>query len=135
PGLSGFHNSIYNPLQMTVKHITLECGMRHAECGVQSLQNEIQSLESDVRMPLILAVDTSSPRLSLALARGATVISAIASESGTPHSQTLFVHLAALFDSAQLDPRHVDAFAVATGPGSFTGLRVGLAAVKGLAHT
>jgi len=125
---------------MAVKHITNECGMWSTpgvelECGIQSSQCENQSAELDLRIPIILAVDTSSLRLSLAITRGPEVIATCAEEAQAPHSQTLFPRLAALLDSVQLAPPSIDAFAVATGPGSFTGLRVGLAAVKGLAHT
>lgn len=103
---------------MAVKHIT-----------------EVVDLDSRDALPVVLAVDTSSPRLSLAIVRGQQRVAALAEESPAPHSQTLFFHLAALLESAQLEPEQLDAFAVATGPGSFTGLRVGLAAIKGLAHT
>ena len=85
--------------------------------------------------PRILAIDTSSPRASLALARGGRVIAAAGEESREPHSRTLFNRLAGLLEGAGVAPEEIDAFAVATGPGSFTGLRVGLAAVKGLART
>jgi tRNA threonylcarbamoyladenosine biosynthesis protein TsaB len=111
---------------MTVKHIT------DSGCGIIEEQSEA---EASAEPPIILAVDTSSPRAGLALARGERLISSLAEESRAPHSQTLFLHLTALLARAQLDLAQVDAFAVATGPGSFTGLRVGLAAVKGLAHT
>ena len=50
------------------------------------------------------------------------------------HSQTLMPLLQDLLQCAQLDLSAVDAFAVAAGPGSFTGLRIGIAAVKGLAQ-
>lgn len=85
--------------------------------------------------PLVLAVDTSSSQAGLALARGLQLLAAITDQSGRPHSQTLFQHLSQLLDEARLRPDEVDAFAVVTGPGSFTGLRVGMAAVKGLAQT
>ncbi|MBL8169455.1 MAG: tRNA (adenosine(37)-N6)-threonylcarbamoyltransferase complex dimerization subunit type 1 TsaB [Acidobacteria bacterium] len=84
---------------------------------------------------LVLAVDTSSPRASLALVRGASVLASLISSVNAPHSKTFFDQLAMLLrlGGCQLD--EVDAFAAVTGPGSFTGLRVGLSAIKGLAHT
>ena len=106
---------------MTVKQKTDGCD-QHSELAAS-------------RLPIILAIDTSSPRLGLAIARGAQMVAAFTEESSAPHSQTLFPNLARLLESAQLDPSNIDAFAVATGPGSFTGLRVGLATVKGLART
>lgn len=57
------------------------------------------------------------------------------SSSKTPHSRTFYDHLAIVLKLAGCSLSDIDAFAAATGPGSFTGLRVGLAAIKGLAHT
>lgn len=87
------------------------------------------------RDPLILAVDTSSPSASYALARGEQLLATLSSEAVIPHSQTFFANLGALLKLANLETNQIDLFAAATGPGSFTGLRVGLAAVKGLAGT
>jgi tRNA threonylcarbamoyladenosine biosynthesis protein TsaB len=56
-------------------------------------------------------------------------------ESPAPHSRTLFGQIATLLELVGIGPEEIDAFGVATGPGSFTGLRVGLAAIRGLAHT
>jgi tRNA threonylcarbamoyladenosine biosynthesis protein TsaB len=91
--------------------------------------------ESGEREPVVLAVDTSSPQAGLAIVRGALTLSVITDESGRPHSQTLFQNLEQLLGSANLTPAQLDAFAVVTGPGSFTGLRVGMAAIRGLGHT
>ena len=51
------------------------------------------------------------------------------------HSDRLFRSIEFLLESSQIDVEDVDLFAAARGPGSFTGLRVGLAAVEGLAFT
>lgn len=83
----------------------------------------------------VLAVDTSTPHSSLAITRDGKVLSSILTETKTHHSQTLFVNISNLLRLAGLEIEEIGAFAVATGPGSFTGLRVGLAAVKGLART
>ncbi len=86
--------------------------------------------------PIVLAIDTSTPRLGLALLRAETVLASLSSlplDGPAPHSRTLFDHLANLFRLAGTDVGLIDLLAVATGPGSFTGLRVGLAAMKGLA--
>ncbi len=85
--------------------------------------------------PVVLAVDTSAPQAGLALTAGANLLAEISDHSGRPHSQTLFPNLEQLLSEASLTPGEVDAFAVITGPGSFTGLRVGMAAVSGLAQT
>jgi tRNA threonylcarbamoyl adenosine modification protein YeaZ len=83
--------------------------------------------------PLALAVDTCSPLLSLAVADAAGVRAAVTGEPGVPHSQALFQLLPQVLEAARIRIEDVTLFAATTGPGSFTGLRVGLAAVKGLA--
>lgn len=84
--------------------------------------------------PVILAVDTSSVRASFAIARGATIIASSQSDAFSPHSKIFFDHLSALLQKARLPVTEIDIFAAATGPGSFTGLRVGLSAINGLSH-
>lgn len=87
---------------------------------------------------LILAADTSGKNGSLALARfedGAEHTIAVVSIEGGTFSAQLVPQIAALLTKHGLSKTSVDAFAVASGPGSFTGLRVGLAAIKALAET
>lgn len=84
--------------------------------------------------PLILAVDTSSAHASFAIGRGQQILAAMKTDVPVPHSKTFFDHVSALLQKADLSISQVDAFAAATGPGSFTGLRVGLSAIKGLSH-
>lgn len=87
------------------------------------------------RTPLkILALDTSSPNVSLALCRGRENVALIGVTGIAPHSRTLFRHLNYLLESAETSLDEIDLFAVVTGPGSFTGLRVGISAVKGMAR-
>ncbi len=85
--------------------------------------------------PIILAVDTSSHQASLAVSRGEEIVASISINNNLPHSQTLFPNISELLRIAGLKIQDVNVFATATGPGSFTGLRVGLAAVKGLADS
>ncbi len=79
--------------------------------------------------PRILAVDTTHEHGSIAL--GDDVI-AIDAPSGFAH--VLYPHLRALLDRHGLSAGDIDCFAAAAGPGSFTGVRVGLACIKGLAE-
>jgi tRNA threonylcarbamoyladenosine biosynthesis protein TsaB len=86
---------------------------------------------------ILLATDTSGKEGSLTLARGEGArleILEVAALEGGNFSAQLVPHIAALLAKHRLSKRHIGGFAVATGPGSFTGLRVGLAAVKGLAE-
>jgi tRNA threonylcarbamoyladenosine biosynthesis protein TsaB len=86
---------------------------------------------------LILSIDTSGKNGSVALARGdAERFELIASspvEGGTFSAQ-LIPQIARLLSENNLKKSEIEGFATATGPGSFTGLRIGLTAVKGLAE-
>jgi len=81
----------------------------------------------------VLAVDTSSPRGSLAVAGPEGVLAEARVVTAEGHSRWLLPAVAALLQGLGLDPGGLDLFAVTTGPGSFTGLRVGLGSVQGLA--
>lgn len=85
--------------------------------------------------PIILAVDTSSSEARLAVSDAESVIATLTIRNNLPHSQTLFAQISTLLELAYIKIEEISAFAVGTGPGSFTGLRVGLAAVKGLADS
>ena len=83
---------------------------------------------------LLLAVDTSSRLGSLAVLRDGQLAGVISTFADEPYSTRMFRHLDFLLSELHLEVRQFDVFAVVAGPGSFTGLRVGLAAVKGWAE-
>lgn len=83
---------------------------------------------------LILSLDTSSPAGSCALLRGANVLSERVSTDREPYSASVLRDTRELLDDAHISLEQIDLFAVDAGPGSFTGLRVGLATVKGWAE-
>ncbi|MGH9878827.1 MAG: tRNA (adenosine(37)-N6)-threonylcarbamoyltransferase complex dimerization subunit type 1 TsaB [Nitrososphaerales archaeon] len=85
--------------------------------------------------PIILSIDTSSSESSLAISSAENIIATLTIRDNRPHSQTLFSQISTLLQLAEIKIQDISAFAVATGPGSFTGLRVGLAATKGLADS
>src|SRR5687767_12148214 len=85
--------------------------------------------------PLILAVETATLSGSLALTRGAEVIGGFNGDPAVSHSNTLLADLDKLLSESKVTLVTVDLFAVAAGPGSFTGLRIGIATVKALAAT
>jgi tRNA threonylcarbamoyladenosine biosynthesis protein TsaB len=82
---------------------------------------------------LILAVDTTTRRGSIALLDAGEPIAELRFESEASHSQRVMPGIAFLMQSLELRAEDIDGYAVALGPGSFTGLRVGIATVQGLA--
>lgn len=85
-------------------------------------------------MPLVLALDTTREFGSLALARGDEILDEVLIHAPNGFAQVLYQRLEELLVRNQVKLQQVDCFAAASGPGSFTGVRVGLACVKGLAE-
>jgi len=83
---------------------------------------------------LILAIDTSTRTGSVALLRDDHLLAQVFREEETPYSTRLFRDMDLLKTMAPFELKQVDLFAVASGPGSFTGLRIGLTAVKAWAE-
>jgi tRNA threonylcarbamoyladenosine biosynthesis protein TsaB len=81
----------------------------------------------------ILAFDASARTASAALCRDGTLLGQAFQNSGLTHSQTLMPMLQALLQNTQTDAKTVGLVAVTRGPGSFTGLRVGVSTAAGLA--
>lgn len=124
-------NSRDNPLfESTNSSEAQRCAARPWRFGETApRQLGIESLDM-----LILAVDTSTQSGSLAVLRGNRVVGELAVRGDEPYSSTMFRHLEFLLRELGLHLRQFELFAVAAGPGSFTGLRVGLTAVKGWAE-
>jgi tRNA threonylcarbamoyladenosine biosynthesis protein TsaB len=83
---------------------------------------------------LILALDTSSTAGSVAVLRDEKIIGVVSTWAEETYSARMFRHLEFLLRDLTLDLKQFDLFSVAAGPGSFTGLRVGLTAAKGWAE-
>ena len=81
----------------------------------------------------ILAFETSAKAASVALLDDGKLLGENYQNTGMTHSQTLMVMAENLLQTAGLNAQNVDAVAVAAGPGSFTGVRIGVAAAKGFA--
>ena len=84
--------------------------------------------------PLILAIETATRAGSVAVARGETVLCGREGDPSISHSMNLIEMIDGLLHEAGAHLSDVDVFAVAVGPGSFTGLRIGLATVKAFAE-
>lgn len=83
----------------------------------------------------ILALDTSTRGGSVAVTRDAQLLALVPGDAARSHSERLPGEIEAALAEAGLQRGDIDLLAVATGPGAFTGLRIGLAAMQGLAMT
>ena len=81
----------------------------------------------------ILAFETSAKAASVALTENGKLLGEAYQNTGLTHSQTLMVMAEDVLKQCSLTVNDIDAVAVAEGPGSFTGVRIGVAAAKGLA--
>lgn len=81
----------------------------------------------------ILALETSAKSVSVAVTEDGVPLASSYQNTGLTHSRTLMPLLDAMLTSSGLELQDMDALAVAAGPGSFTGLRIGVSALKGLA--
>jgi tRNA threonylcarbamoyladenosine biosynthesis protein TsaB len=85
------------------------------------------------RSVFCLSLDTTTPGGSRAVARDGVVIHEFRGDPDRPHDARLPGDLMALLADTRLGLRDIELYAVATGPGSFTGLRIGIATMQGLA--
>ena len=81
----------------------------------------------------ILALETSAKAVSAAVTEDGKVLCSGYQDTGLTHSRTLMPIVEAMLKNTGLTVRDCDAVAVAAGPGSFTGIRIGVSAAKGLA--
>ena len=81
----------------------------------------------------ILSLETSAKAVSAAVVEDGRVLAYAYQNVGLTHSVTLMPMVDAMLQNAGMTPADVDCVAVACGPGSFTGLRIGVSAAKGLA--
>lgn len=79
---------------------------------------------------LILSLDTTTSFGSVALLRGTELLSEINMKSPLTHSESLLPAIHFLLKSKRLNIKDVDGYALSVGPGSFTGIRIGLSTVK-----
>ena len=82
---------------------------------------------------LILAIETTGPLASAALYDDG-IVSCVRNSSDFSHLQECVPMIQALLKEEEIDPSQLDAVAVSCGPGSFTGIRIGMATAKGLAQ-
>ena len=83
----------------------------------------------------VLAIDTATNAATVAVVEDNVLLGEYTINNKKKHSQLIMSLLEKLLDDLSLTVRDIDLFAVANGPGSFTGLRIGVAAIKALAHS
>lgn len=81
----------------------------------------------------ILALDSTALTASVALCEDQTLLAEYTVENGNTHSQTLLPMVESILSMFELTTDEIDLFAASAGPGSFTGVRIGAATLKGLA--
>lgn len=82
----------------------------------------------------VLAIDSATNMAGVALVGDEAVIGETISNTGKTHSQRLLPMIAYLLEEAELELADLDGIVISGGPGSFTGLRIGMATAKGLAY-
>ena len=82
---------------------------------------------------MLLAIDTATTRASIALHDGQTLRSECTWEAVSRHTTTLAARIAQMLEASDLTPADLTAVAVCIGPGSYTGVRIGVALAKGIA--
>lgn len=85
-------------------------------------------------MPLILNLETSTRICSVALTSSGNVVGLLESHEDKSHARKLSVFIKQLLEDNGLEPSALDAVAVSMGPGSYTGLRIGVSTAKGIAY-
>lgn len=83
----------------------------------------------------ILALETSAKAVSAAVSENGRILAAGYQDTGLTHSRTLMPIVEHILKNTDMKLADMDAIAVAVGPGSFTGIRIGVAAAKGLAFS
>ena len=78
----------------------------------------------------ILSIDTSSERCSVAILENMKVLKELHTTNEKEHSETLMPMIEELFNSLNLKIEDIELLACTKGPGSFTGIRVGMATIK-----
>lgn len=85
-------------------------------------------------MTTLLLIETATPVCSVALARDGEILMELHSDESNAHSSQLSPFIGQLFDRCGLVPAQLDAVCVSSGPGSYTGLRIGVSTAKGFCY-
>ncbi len=83
---------------------------------------------------LVFGIDTCCNAATAAIADDERLVAQTVINMGRTHSQIMMPSVEEMFKACEIDPCEIDAYAAAVGPGSFTGVRIGVATAKGLAQ-
>ncbi|MCP4566740.1 MAG: tRNA (adenosine(37)-N6)-threonylcarbamoyltransferase complex dimerization subunit type 1 TsaB [FCB group bacterium] len=84
---------------------------------------------------IIMGIDSSTDRLAVGLAEGQTILAEKTLDSSREHASRIIGVINDILNEASVTKDRIEGIAVAIGPGSFTGLRIGLAVAKGMAYS
>ncbi|MDP8253766.1 MAG: tRNA (adenosine(37)-N6)-threonylcarbamoyltransferase complex dimerization subunit type 1 TsaB [Candidatus Kaelpia aquatica] len=82
----------------------------------------------------ILGIDVSSDRLNIGLGKDGKLVSSLSLENPREHTALLYGHINAVLEEGEVTVKDLSCFAAVVGPGSFTGIRIAVTAVKALAY-
>ena len=86
-------------------------------------------------MAIVLNIETATTNCSVSLSKdGETLVLKEDNSDGYSHAETLHVYINNVFEEAKILAKDIDAVAVSKGPGSYTGLRIGVSSAKGLCY-
>jgi tRNA threonylcarbamoyladenosine biosynthesis protein TsaB len=85
-------------------------------------------------MALILCIETSTTVCSVALFKQNQLVACREINNGYTHAENLHVFIKEVLNESKISPKEINAIAVGKGPGSYTGLRIGVSAAKGMAY-
>jgi tRNA threonylcarbamoyladenosine biosynthesis protein TsaB len=86
-------------------------------------------------LPLILNIETSTTLCSVSIAKAGLILASKEVNEGYTHAENLHVFIEEVLAKAGKSTKDLNAIAVGSGPGSYTGLRIGVSAAKGLAYS
>ena len=85
-------------------------------------------------MPLLLHIETATEVCSVALSKGDTIVASICSNKGNSHTENLFPFIEEVLEKSKCKISDIDGVVLSIGPGSYTGLRIGASAAKGICY-
>ena len=91
-------------------------------------------MKQSINLPILLYIDTAGSIATVALSKGHQVIASENNSTSNTHASFVQVAIEKILSTAQLKLAAIDAVVVTMGPGSYTGLRVGLSSAKGIAY-